>query len=758
MCLSFSLAQIPTDSLMAYYPFNGNVNDSSGNGHHGIENGAQLTINRFALSNRAYSFNGVDQYIDCGAVHPNMVNFSISIWIKPRYYKIPGGGSAEIIGDAANYKGFRIIQNDSVLIFQSQGYDVIDVNIPFTPEDTLRWMHIVGICNNSIPMVYKNGILVATGTQGSFTEQDNWNCQIGRDVMLWSTYWAGKIDDIRIYNRAITESEIISLFHETEDNIIAYFPFNGNANDESGNGNNGLVSGAILIEDRYDIGNSAYSFDGSEDVIETPDAMQTQNFTFCGWIYNDALASHNYYKTIYMVYTENQKRFSIFLDPRSWHEDIGVHFLTNAESYWQLQTAPHSIQYDRWYFVSVVIDAVADSAYLYLNGVLTATTFMDGLDLTDLGSSVGHGFGYNWLSSNDHFVGKLDDIRIYNYALSVAEIKSLYGNYRQRIVSIQDIPNDQGGKVRIKWDNIYLDTTGAKSQITSYGVWRNIPLGMSVRKRLPSPMSIKNDTLGVLYDYLGTVNATQSPSYNFVAQTLHDSSAAGANQEIFLITAHTADPNVYYISDVATGYSVDNLAPLTPRNFYASFSNGRITMNWSANTEPDLQSYVLYRGSSTENMSQFASTIDISFTDENPSGNTYYSIRAKDINDNLSQMSTPVVTGVEERKEIPLSFSLAQNHPNPFNPSTSIRYGLPDETYVTLSVYNTLGQRVALLVDEKQEAGYHEVTFSAKGGSASGGNASDLPSGVYYYRLQAGDPSSSSGQRYTETKKLLLMK
>ncbi|MDP2207860.1 MAG: T9SS type A sorting domain-containing protein [Bacteroidota bacterium] len=114
---------------------------------------------------------------------------------------------------------------------------------------------------------------------------------------------------------------------------------------------------------------------------------------------------------------------------------------------------------------------------------------------------------------------------------------------------------------------------------------------------------------------------------------------------------------------------------------------------------------------------------------------------------------------------LPTQYALSQNYPNPFNPSTTIKYALPQASQVNLSVFNTLGQRVALLVDGKQEAGYHEMNLDASG----------FTSGVYFYRLsvspsatrdlvptsrdgQAGDPSSSSGQRFTETKKLILLK
>lgn len=100
--------------------------------------------------------------------------------------------------------------------------------------------------------------------------------------------------------------------------------------------------------------------------------------------------------------------------------------------------------------------------------------------------------------------------------------------------------------------------------------------------------------------------------------------------------------------------------------------------------------------------------------------------------------------GITEVRETPTSgpaqFSLSQNYPNPFNPTTVISYYIPVRSHVTLTVYDVLGRRVATLVNSEKQPGHHEATF----------DASTLPSGVYFYRLQAG--------RLNETKKLVLLK
>ena len=94
----------------------------------------------------------------------------------------------------------------------------------------------------------------------------------------------------------------------------------------------------------------------------------------------------------------------------------------------------------------------------------------------------------------------------------------------------------------------------------------------------------------------------------------------------------------------------------------------------------------------------------------------------------------------EEETTAPKEFSLSQNFPNPFNPVTIISYQLPETGFVTLKVYDILGNKVVTLVNDEKPTGSYNVSF----------DASKLPSGVYYYKMRAGN--------YVETKKMMLLK
>jgi beta-glucanase (GH16 family) len=113
------------------------------------------------------------------------------------------------------------------------------------------------------------------------------------------------------------------------------------------------------------------------------------------------------------------------------------------------------------------------------------------------------------------------------------------------------------------------------------------------------------------------------------------------------------------------------------------------------------------------------------------------------------------VTDVQDESNNPVQFELFQNHPNPFNPETIISYSIPYDSQVSIIIYNALGEKVTELVNKIKQSGYHEMIF----------NASDFPSGIYFYKIQAGILTSSfssikqdASPIFVKTKKMFLMR
>ena len=116
-------------------------------------------------------------------------------------------------------------------------------------------------------------------------------------------------------------------------------------------------------------------------------------------------------------------------------------------------------------------------------------------------------------------------------------------------------------------------------------------------------------------------------------------------------------------------------------------------------------------------------------------------------NESYELTGAALIDGIEQVNETKLeNYSLSQNYPNPFNPSTKIEYRIQKTEFVSLKIYDVLGREVATLVNEEQKAGSYDVNF----------NASDLPSGLYIYRLQVHTPDGKGN--FTQAKKMLLLK
>jgi hypothetical protein len=243
---------------------------------------------------------------------------------------------------------------------------------------------------------------------------------------------------------------------------------------------------------------------------------------------------------------------------------------------------------------------------------------------------------------------------------------------------------------------------------------------------------------------IGPVAAPKNNSRNAQQfSTLKISDKAGRSQSLYVAESHLENirPEFY------------QLPPVPPEGmFSARFASGRMLEVTGASTKNvpiEIRSAVFpltIRWKMNQGINDAALIIDGVRTELNGEGSV-----------TIQQESKTIVLslGASSQKDLPIEFALNQNYPNPFNPSTVIRYSLPGversgtSLYkVRLVIYDILGREVVTLIDEDQNAGYKEVTW----------NASNIPSGMYIYRLTARQQDGGQAGTFTDVKKMVMLK
>ena len=205
-----------------------------------------------------------------------------------------------------------------------------------------------------------------------------------------------------------------------------------------------------------------------------------------------------------------------------------------------------------------------------------------------------------------------------------------------------------------------------------------------------------------------------------------------------------------------------DIVPVELASFTATAQQNNVSLNWQTATETNNSGFEIERNEMSKVKDQtdwqvvgfvpgFGTTTEpksYSFVDDNLSAGNYQ-YRLKQIDFDGSFEYFPNAFGIEVEITSPTEFSLEQNYPNPFNPSTNIKYTISSRQFVTLKIFNSLGEEIETLVNEFQDAGVHSKLYILH---------STLPSGVYFYQLKVGDPEAGSGQVFVQTKKMTLIK
>jgi flagellar hook capping protein FlgD len=322
------------------------------------------------------------------------------------------------------------------------------------------------------------------------------------------------------------------------------------------------------------------------------------------------------------------------------------------------------------------------------------------------------------------------------------------------IVSVKDVPNDQGGQVSIQWTASVIDYTPG-DPITAYGVWRQVPTSTAARlfargSRLlrdrasaaaPGDLRMRADQAGAInyWEYLGSEPAHGFAGYSYTAPTTSDSLPGSNPYTYFMVEAQQTAAGLYWPSDPDSGYSVDNIAPPTPAAFAGTYTSGSTQLLWQADAAPDLQGYRVYRGVTASfpiSPSDLVVALGANVTSylDVAGAAYYYKLTAVDLHGNESAPATLLpsgVTGVAEGAGSS-ALSLAHPNPNPMSRSTSIRFSLPRNEEATLAVYDATGRRVRMLQQGPANMGIHGVVWDGRDASGR-----EVSVGIYFVQLNA---------------------
>ena len=445
---------VPENGLEGYWSFSGNAQDVSLNANHGTVSNAILTTDRFGKTNSAYAFNGTSARIITSKIPNLSSDYTISAWLNTTSLNRGWGTIIDCRTSTSAGIGLEALESKIYFTISSGVYNPFPTNFLLQANE---WVHVVAVHAGTQNLIYINGVLDNTQTYTQNLLPTTEPFVIGDRGVTPSgpgNYFSGKLDDIGVWSRALSPAEITNVFKapvtaniiqantticagspitlsvdtigfpnasptlpaNLQTGLIAYYPFNGNANDESGNANNGTVNGATLTSDRFGNANKAYRFNGvNNNITANPLTQITNQISFSLWSKNRTNGSGFAYKGL--ITNQNNTSAGFLLQTVS--SGLEYDFVIAAGGGYHDLYGTTARAYDTWEHLVCTFDG--SIMKLYKNGVLDATGTIGSYALASTELLY---IGSRFLT--EYFEGDLDDIAIYNRALSPTEVQELY--------------------------------------------------------------------------------------------------------------------------------------------------------------------------------------------------------------------------------------------------------------------------------------------------------------------------------------------
>jgi len=439
--------QAPSQNPVHQYTFDGNANDSgSGSTANGTVSGGSYVSGQIG---QAISLNGSSNYVSfpTGFIN-NLGDFSIATWVYlnsssswNRVFDFGTGTDVNMFltpqNGSTNAVRFAITTSGNGSEQQITGSSALPTGV---------WTHVTVTKSGNTGRLYVNGTLVGTNSSmtlspaslGNTTQ--NW---IGRSQYSADPYLNGRVDDFRIYNRALSASEVSTLASggggnptptftpppgpsptptntpiSSQQNPIALYPFDGNANDTSGNGYNATLNGGSYVSGQI---GQAVSLNGSSNYVSLPTGIVSSlsDFSIASWVYLNSSSSWNRvfdFGTGTSVY--------MFLSPQNGSTSaVRFAITTGGNGSEQQITGSSALPTGTW--VHVAVTKSGNTGTLYVNGSVVGTNNSMTLSPSSLGNTTQNWIGRSQWSADPYLNGLVDDFRIYSRALSASEVSSL---------------------------------------------------------------------------------------------------------------------------------------------------------------------------------------------------------------------------------------------------------------------------------------------------------------------------------------------
>ncbi len=420
--------------LVGHWSFDGkdmlqNVKDTSGLGNNGNLVGYTSTTTVTGKIGQALTFNGSNQYVNAGSGIPlDSNNWTIHMWLNL------SGSLTGVMRFLSYYGDGPTFWNAGAGALSIVHTGTIDQSCNITLV-TNKWTAITATRSGSTIRCYLNGAQTVQNTSFSATYTADTSVRIGNST-AFNEPWSGSVDDVRIYNRALSASEVKQLYNANvtaanktinvptiDSGLVGHWSFDGkdmtqNAKDTSGQGNTGYLVGYTSTTTSAGKLGQAMRFDGSTQYVNVNDnlSLNPSAITVSSWI--KASSFTNAYNTIvhkgdgsnfYEVYVKSNGKLAVYNG--------------NNPTFSQYDgTGTYTLSTNQWYFVTFTYDSV-NGLKGYVNGALDGSDVVNGLvGLSSTALSIGRD---SWTAGR-FFSGSIDDVRIYNRALSSAEVKKLY--------------------------------------------------------------------------------------------------------------------------------------------------------------------------------------------------------------------------------------------------------------------------------------------------------------------------------------------